>query len=248
MTRHMGCLPDPPDTRDLPLSARLGGTVGVPPSATVWDTSCRVKDQRATNSCVGQAVSQALRLGHIRAGTDCPELAARAVYRMALTSDGSTRDDGTWLRSAVRAVTKIGAPPEAACPFSVSGILEPLPLSVVHSGYDRHGARGYYRVASGDTDGIRVALAAGFPVVGGWQVGEAFLGYDGSGLVDVESGPPRGGHALCLHGYDGARFRGVNSWGIYWGRGGHFDATERWVAKATDVWALDVRGSREEAL
>ena len=241
-TFGLGYIPDEPDERDRPLAAAL-----IPPaiaaSGTVWDDRANVKNQGATSSCVGNAVSQAIRLGYMRHGAACPELSARACYRAALTLDGSTADHGTYLRSGVRGAQKIGIPDESAWPFDAAHILAPLTFAAAHSAYDRRGVRGYYRIASGDVDGICAAIAHGFPVVAGWQVGPAFQRYTGTGLVDVE-GSSIGGHALCLHSYDAdGSFRGVNSWGTGWGRGGHFAATERWVASATDVWALDVGGA-----
>ncbi len=234
----LGCKRDLHDARDLLLAARLAPAT-LPLSATVWSSAARVKDQGRTSSCVGQAVSQALRLAYLHQGQQCPDLSARACYRLALSVDGADADHGTYLRSGVRGAQKLGSPTEAAWPFSARDITAQLSLAAVHSGHDQHGLRGYYRIPSGNVDGVRQALAAGFPVVAGWDVGPAFMANRGAAAVDVES-ESLGGHALCLHSYSDQIFSGVNSWGTAWGAGGHFTATERWVASAHDVWALDV--------
>lgn len=237
-----GYKPDPADARDLLLAARLA-PMDLGREGTVWSPRANVKGQRRTSSCVGQSVAQGKRLAYLRQGIDCPELSGRAAYRLALTVDGTDADEGTHLRSAIRAVQKLGCPTEAAWPFSEAAITAQLTPAAVHSGYDHRGLRGYYRIARGDADGIRRALFAGFPVVAGWSVGPAFMAYTGKGLVDIES-EHTGGHALCLHSYAAdTTFRGVNSWTTAWGQAGHFTATERWVCTATDVWALDVGGA-----
>lgn len=244
MTRRLGCLPDPEDARDLPLSAALPRAATPPHHASLWDDAAPVRDQGSTSSCVGQAVAMGLHLAHLKAGArGCPVLSARAAYRYALGPSRDVADAGTWLRACVAAIRKIGIPSEAAW-AGVRDVLAPVSLAAAHDGVDRWGLRGYYRIPKGDIGGVMLALAAGLPVVGGWQVGDRFLAYDGRGDVAPEA-DTRGGHALCLHGYDQAesvpRFWGVNSWGVGWGRTGHFSATSAWVASGADLWALDVR-------
>jgi len=240
----LGCLPDPPDARDVPLGSVLA-RAELPAQASVWDDRVAIRDQGATSSCVGQAVATGLRLAYLRAGQPCPTLSARALYRLALGPSRDVRDGGTWLRACIAATRKIGSPSEAAHP-GVQEILEPVPLGAAMDGADRWGARRYYRIESGDTDGIRRALAAGLPVVGGWLVGDAFMSYGGRGLVRPEL-RTLGGHALCLAGYATQAgepwFSGVNSWGLAWGAGGMFHASEDWAALGRDLWALDVRSA-----
>lgn len=237
-----GCLPDPPDHRDVPLGAVLAAEP-LPPSASVWDDRVAIRDQGSTSSCVGQAVATGLRLAYLRRGQPCPTLSARALYRLALGPSRDVVDGGTWIRACVAAARRVGAPGEVAHP-GVQRILEPVSLGAAFDGADRWGVRRYYRIPSGDLTGVRRALAAGLPVVGGWQVGAAFTAYAGRGLVQPEQ-RTRGGHALCLVGYaeqDGdAFFAGVNSWGTAWGARGMFHASDSWVAQGGDLWALDVR-------
>jgi C1A family cysteine protease len=246
MTRTLGYLPDPHDARDrrlraaMPLAAQRGDLL--PVSVSLWDPRVHVRDQGQTSSCVGQAWANGLQLAYLQAGADCPKLSGEFVYYLSRAEHGGEHDDsGTYLRTAGEAVRKFGAAAESTWPFSESRVNAQPNMRALHSGYDRKGLRGYYRIDSGDVDGIRQALAAGFPVVAGWQVSESFLYWKGGPVPEQIEGIV-GGHALCLYGYrsDGS-FEGVNSWSESWGEGGHFVATELFARQATDIWALEVR-------
>lgn len=259
--RSFGYKPDPHDPRDLPFAARRVAASPVPETSDVDIWNVLAKDQLGTSSCVGNAVAGGVRRAFAFAGVDCPELSARATYRTCLNLDGSSEDGGTFLRSGVRAVQKLGACSERVFPFSEDGILNPLSVDAIQDAADRGGLRGYYRIASGDVDGVARALGAGFPVVAGWDVSQAFASGDGRGVIEAQTGPIAGGHALCLVGHGPSEmfeplmpqfrpngkhwsrlYRVLNSWGPFWGYDGRFLATPEFVAQARDVWALDVRG------
>jgi len=245
VTRQLGYLPDPLDERDRPFAAfraaRAPSPAPLPASVSLWDPRCAIKDQGQTSSCTGQAWSQGLRLAYFWSGFDCPELSAEYLYYLGRAEHGGEHDDsGSYLRTVGTAVKKFGAADEGAWPFADEKVNVQPNMRALHSGYDRKGLRGYYRIDSGDVEGVRHALAMGCPVVAGWRVSEAFL-YWQTGPVPEQIENIVGGHALCLHGYrsDGT-FEGVNSWGLSWGEGGLFVASEIFVRQATDVWALEV--------
>lgn len=239
-TRGLGYLPDPKDEKDRLFSAHPKSAISLPSSVSLWDPRCEIKDQGSTNSCVGQAFSQGLRLAYLHEGADCPELSAEFLYFLARKEHGGENEDvGTYLRSCAQALKKFGAADEATWPFEEQRVNRQPSMRALHSGYDRKGLKGYYRIEEGDLDGIRKALASGCPVVAGWQVSEEFLDWQG-GPIPEQTGNIVGGHALCLDGYRGDDFDGVNSWDRYWGDGGRFTATSRFVRQATDIWALDV--------
>lgn len=244
--RCLGYLRDHHDARDrlfraaLPLAIELGRPL--PASVSLWNSRARVRDQGQTSSCVGQAWANGLQLAYLQAGTDCPELSAEFVYFLSRAEHGGEGDDsGTYLRTAGKAVQKFGAAAESDWPFSESRVNAQPNMAALRSAYDRKGLRGYHRIESGDVEGIRQALSAGFPVVAGWQVSESFVFWKGGTIPEQIEGIV-GGHALCLYGYraDGT-FEGVNSWGETWSDlGGHFVASELFARQATDVWALEV--------
>lgn len=236
-----GCRPDPHDPRDRPLGALLPSLDAPPFSASVMDPRVVAKQQLRTSSCVGQGTSQGLRLGRLKAGEDCPELSARFIYRAALTAEHATTDDGTHIRSAIKVVQTLGCATEAAFPFSEQDILAPITLAAAHDAADRYGLRGYYRIYASDVVGVKRAIAAGYPVVAGWTVTQAFEDWRGGDPIGVLTDPVLGGHCMCIVAYAGDVFDLLNSWGIGWGRNGHALVTSDFVATAFDMWALDVR-------
>jgi C1A family cysteine protease len=240
--RGLGYKRDVTDDRDHLFSAHPLSSDPIPPSASVDVATVAPKDQLSTSSCVGNSWAQALRLAYIKQGVECPELSALFVYRIARNLDGTEGDEGSQLRSGARAIQKLGCSPEASWPFSESKINDQLSFSAEHDGFDRDGKRRYYRIAAGDTDGVKRALAAGLPVVGGWDVSNEFCSSDGKQVFDVQDqNDIAGGHAIAIVGYVGDVFTLFNSWGPDWGfHNGRFHVTKGFIAAGTDLWALDI--------
>lgn len=238
--KGLGYLPDPPSDHDRLFSAHPKSLISLPASVSLWDPRCEIKDQGQTSACTGMAWSQGLRLAYLYAGQECPELSAEFLYYLGRAEHAGEHDDtGSYLRTVGQALKKFGAADEQAWPFDESRVNVQPDMRALHSGYDRKGLRGYYRIPSGDVDGIRRAFAAGCPVVAGWQVSESFLDWDGTGIIGDQVYNIVGGHALALYGFESGTFRGVSSWGM-WGQSGHFVANEVFASRATDVWAIEV--------
>jgi hypothetical protein len=242
MSRGLGCLPDPEDARDLPLAARLGAIArsAPPSSATVVHTDVRPKDQGGTNSCTGQACAQGLRLSYLAAGLACPDLSALDPYYRSRAEWGGQRvDEGSYLRTTVKAVQHAGCSTEDAWPFSAQVVNRRPSWAAARSAFDRRGLRGYYRCFS--PDDVRRAIAARYAVIGGWDVDEAFLDHGGRGVIEPPRGEIVGAHAVVIPDFaaDGT-FGLLNSWGPFWGRDGWARVSEEWIARGRDVWALAV--------
>ena len=241
-TRCLGYLPDAPDARDHLFSAHRASAAFLPSAATVDHPGITAKNQGSTSSCVGQAVSQALRLSYLARMVVCPELSALNVYRFARNIDGSEGDIGTFLRSGCYAVQRMGCATEDAAPFVESRVNDQPSFRSLHSAFDRGGTRRYYRIAAGNTDAVRRAIAAGFPVVGGWSVDAAFVSSDGRGIQGPCLGEIIGGHAMTIVGYVDELFTILGSWGSGYGHDGRIEVTRSFVAQGTDLWALDTDG------
>lgn len=238
--RGLGYLPDLPDHRDRDIdklgigSSKLPGNVALPVR--------EVLDQGRTNTCVAQAIAQA-----VRVKTEEELLSRLAIYWNARAYHAATkRDDGTHIRLAIRALQRYGAPPERVWPFDVSLLSSKLnkkpSLASYQLGHDFGGVRGYYRIF--DTGlakllAIKAAIASGRPVVAGWHVDGAFVADDGPALIDVPTGPAIGGHAMAIVGYTEDAFEVVNSWGTRWRQDGFAYFTPAMVMEAIDVWAID---------
>ncbi len=244
MSRSLGLRgPDAPDDRDRKFSAHRAATGPIPLSASVDDAHVVAKDQGNTSSCVGQATAQALRLAYLKRGIACPDLSALFVYRLARNIDGTTNDDGSFLRSGAQAVQKLGCAPEFSWPFNEAEVNTEIPFSAQHDAFDRAGVRRYYRIAAGDTDGIKRAIAAGLSVTGGWDVDQAFVSSDGQSIIDVQNQSSiAGGHAMCVCSYANDVFGILGSWGSNYGHSGRIKVTKGFMAAGSDFWVFDTQG------
>lgn len=262
--RGLGYRRDAHDARDRLFAAHHVAAAPLVEFATIDRGEVNPKNQGGTSSCCGNGSTQILRLSALHAGIDCPDLAARFAYRMALNLDGVNVDDGTEVRQAVKALTLFGACPESDMPMSDAAILDQPTFRAERDAFDRRGLRGYYRIADGDVDGIRRANAAGFGVVGGWNVTNAFCSADGKSVIDAQKGAMAGGHCMGIVGFGSSadwekRYstfrpgssssllgRIIGSWGgdadTQYGYNGRIFVTAAFLEQATDLWALDVHG------
>lgn len=243
MTRNFGYLRDEPSEDDRKLGALLGHLAASPPpaDASVWNNVCPRRDQTITQSCVGHAWMRVLRLACLRAGIPCPELSPLYAYLLARFQHGGENEDvGTYLRSGAQALKKFGAAAEEAWPFDEAKINVQPNLRALHDGYDRKKLSGYYRIDSSDPNDVRRAIAAGHPVAAGWQITQAFVDWNGKGVIGRQRGDIVGGHAMAVVSYaaDGT-FRLANSWGD-WGDRGFAVVDADFIASGDDVWAVSV--------
>lgn len=246
--RGCGYLPDLLDHRDFDFD-RLGlASSRLPAEVSLRPEGLRPFNQGSTNTCVAQAVAQAIRIRAAHQSGALPEPLSRlAIYWNARAYHGATRQDlGTHIRFAIRGLQVYGAPPEHVWPFEtglLGGRVNKKPsLASYQLGHDFGGVRGYYRIRdAGERKllAIKAAIAAGYPVVAGWMVDRDFLDDAGPVLVDAQRGPIVGGHAMLLDGYSGETGAIVNSWPS-WRAGGFATFTADMLLEAIDVWAIDV--------
>lgn len=88
----------------------------------------------------------------------------------------------------------------------------------------KYKAKSWYTAQNGDYNAIKAHLAAGNAVVIGINVYPDFDSLSPSNpIFDDASGKSRGGHALCVVGYDDSKraVKIINSWGTNWGFNGY---------------------------
>jgi hypothetical protein len=234
-------MPDPMDPRDRHFSELPLGVTVPPPSADLTQFIPTIISQSG-NSCVGASIAQALRVQMLAdgwgAGAYLPS--RHALYFWARAFSGmQNQDSGTFIRDGIRSCEKFGIPTETAWPSKPSTLMRAPNITAFRSAADARKLAGYYRIASGDTNSMRLAIAAGKPVVIGLVVGRSFV--DGStGTIDRDSGDALGGHAGCIVGYESDRFLYVSSWGSDWSRNGMAWLSERRVKEGFDTWCIDL--------
>lgn len=234
--RGLGWRKNLPDPRDYSARARFGAPLRLPGEVTDIEPFVRgILDQGATSSCVPHAFSEAVDTRLRKLGYDPPKPSVLALYAptrgVELASpDDPLVDQGSFPRDCASALSTYGLAADADWPWDESKVNDRPPWDVAQKA-SAFRVSAYYRI---DTFGmsraqdVANALAHGYPVVFGTQVGRAFEQYSGQGAVQLPGSQAEslGGHMLCLVGYatDNGEivFRGQNSWGDGWGDRGFF--------------------------
>lgn len=245
----MGYKPDPPDPRDKTIHelAATGANflpVGseLPSQASVAEAKVGIRHQGQTSSCVGFALSTAVRLAHIKDGRNVPELSPSFVYYIGRKDhQDKVTDKGTHIRSALKGIIRVGVPEERHWPFDPKKINRPPTWGAYRHGHDNGGVRGYYRIPRFKPDLIRLAIASQRPVVAGFLVDRAFVKNKGPSEITTPMDKKSivGGHAMVIEAYDGDRFTLHNSWGTGWRNGGRVKVSSEFIKGAYDIWAID---------
>lgn len=240
--RGLGWLEDVPDARDKPLDALLGALASSAPPASASVRSLFVvpKDQGGTSSCTGMAWPQAVRTDLLHRGVDCPELSGLFNYYAGRAETGRQKiDRGSTLRAAAKAIIRFGCAAESAWPFVAARVNKQPTFAAFRSAHDLRGLKGYFQIDGGDANSVRRTIAAGHPVVGGWDIDRAFQQADGSKVIEATSGAIIGGHAIMLESYEAdGTFEILNSWGRSWAKEGRARVSESFISQGRNFWAV----------
>lgn len=240
-TAGYGYRPDLPDHRDY----RLAPPPAAIPRSIDFAAECPpVYDQGEIGSCTANAIAGALEFDAAKQGEPMVTPSRLFIYYCERTIEGTTdSDSGAQIRDGVKAVAKLGAPPEETWPYDPAQ-LTVEPTEAVYAQATTHRAVEYLRVQPNQ---IRHALAAGYPVIFGITVFESFESdaVASSGIVPLPGSDEKaiGGHAMLAVGYDDA-FQNVhvrNSWGTSWGEKGYCDMPYAYLLNpdlAADMWTI----------
>ena len=264
----MGWRPDLPDFRDhifdeaqsKSLSAS-SPTAALPTKTIVPKFKVPVFDQGYLGSCVGNAISTMM--SYTR------QVAPRSrlqIYYEARRLIGETHlDEGAYIRDGIKVISNLGAGREAWWPYDETKFDVDPPLTVDRDALLRK-IFNYSRLLTGDD--FKTCLAKGFPFVIGFSVYDIFLGTRTGrfGILPMPRSTEvlRGGHAVCVIGYDmdfrssdwakaaiAAGFPAAeipqsvyivrNSWSDKWGNKGDFAVDTRYFENpglASDAWTI----------
>ena len=236
--RGRGYLPDPKDDRDFLIGSSLPTT---PPLEYLPRHGLTPLYQKG-NSCTGRVV-QAYRIGEFNHGREWPELSGLYNYALSrIAWGGFSVDNGSYCREAVKALVNSGAAHADKWRETAWNVQRKPSAAAQRTAHKFRGIKGYYRIPSGDLDGMRRVLASGFCVFAGWSIDKAFLDGDGPTIIDRVTGPRIGGHAFLLDGYTAhGLFHCQNSWRGW--RATKYGPSSAWltddfVADAFDIWAI----------
>ena len=213
----------PVDTRDKPYT--LTG-VSQPSTVDLRPYCSPIEDQGNLGSCTGNAIAGAIELLDKRAGRTLDVSRLYIYYYERLLEGTVNYDNGAYIRDGMRAVYNYGAPLESLWPYNISKFRN-APSAQAKADGARRKVTLYQAVA--DHQGCLDSLAAGYPVVIGFDVYTSFASATVSrtGMMPYPNTSRErllGGHAVLLVGYDKTRQVYIvrNSWGTNWGDRGYF--------------------------
>ncbi|NQY04266.1 MAG: C1 family peptidase [Halieaceae bacterium] len=248
LLRGTGYRPDDPDPRDWD-EAKLGLSVSASPPSSISLGQVPIYNQGRTSSCVAQAIAGGIEILERKA----PEYHDKAstpsrlfIYfnsRRSHSGGPALFDNGTYLRTAAKAMERLGVPDESMWKFSQNPMRVNRRPSFAASMRGKARSDGnYYRILPGGDQrikAIKAALLEGLPVAFGTLVTPDFLKSKGSHTIDKPSDTAQfaGGHAMLIVGYDvtdeGLVFEVRNSWGTGWRDDGYGWLTEDYIRWAS---------------
>lgn len=238
-------VPDPTDSRDFQYE--LASIPIMPTKVDLRPWASPIDDQGNLGSCTGNAIAGAIDLiDHKTQGKSIQVSRLFIYYQERLLEGTISRDNGAYIRDGIKACSHIGAPLETLWPY-VIGRFAVNPSVVAYTDAARRKVTLYSQCS--DINAVKNALAAGHPVVVGFQVYSSFESptVAKTGIMpypDVAHETLLGGHAVCLVGYDDSRnwFIARNSWGSTWGDGGYFYMPHQVIQNhgmSSDFWAIN---------
>lgn len=245
--RGTGWRQNPTDRRDYDID-RLGiPSAELPEAASMWNLVAAIRDQGPTNSCVGQALAAAVTIREVATNKGWRPASALFPYWYSRYALGEpVRDEGTFIRPTAQTMARIGIPDEVHWPMVPGRVnRQPGPEALMQA-YPRAG--GLYATiqdfGTARISAVRACLAAGYPVVMGLRIDDAFLLDTGPEVIE-EPKVTRYGHAGTAIGYkpaiDGSYlFEVLNSWGPGWRKGGRAWITEGYLRATTKAADLTV--------
>lgn len=227
----LGYIPNEPDRRDTPFGAM--GLQGLPTvvlgevSLSKWEPM--IWNQGGTNSCVGQGMAAQVGIVNRQAyGPTTNDVSRLAIYTNSRIAHSLVLfDNGTYPRTAIKMMSKLGVPENRDWPFYVSRKNKRLPVGVRMRAHGAKGARYAFLEGSGDNliGQIVQALRAGYPVGFGTRVSDDFVKNPREIVVRPVGDKIVGSHWMVITGArmgtNGIEFDIRNSWGWYWGVKGH---------------------------
>lgn len=250
---NFGWLPDPPDIRDKLFLTKLTAPMRMGRVNLRDNADFPVYDQGDIGSCVGNAVAYCIEYAMRRRPND-PAVAdfiekdrvftpsRLFIYYGAREIIGLTKEDsGCHIRDACKVVYNLGAPRETGWKYNPYRFAQqPPPHSYRSAPFHKITS---YRAVKINIDDVRLAIAEGFPVVGGIAVYRSFFN-DAMGNIpmpDWRTERLLGWHAVVFNSFDDAtaRLGFRNSWG-QWAIDGHGTLPYDYIndGLAGDFWLI----------
>ena len=242
-----GWVRDLPDARDYLYSAPLFRfPQGLPAAVDLRPECPPVYDQGQLGSCTGNGIAGAIEFDQKKQGNRDFTPSRLFIYYNERVIEGTVNQDaGAQIRDGIKAVAKLGAPPESEWPYDISEFTKKPPHKAYVDG-KKDLVTSYARVAQYLMQ-MRGCIASGFPFVFGFTVYESFESQEvaQTGIVPMPSPGESvlGGHCVVAVGYDDTQrtFTIRNSWGTGWGEQGYCHMPYEYLISphlSSDFWTI----------
>lgn len=240
MTYSGGWTPDLPDLRDYDAADLFNQsergqfmTSAAPEKVDMRQYCSEIEDQGRLGSCVAQAVAGLAEYGERVIYGKHIDVSRLFLYKVARQLDFINGDNGSRVRTCMKALRLFGAPPEKHWPYDITRYDLDPPAMVFAYGQNLQ-ATMYYRLDRfGRSRSDVLSMMKRFieqkrPVAFGFRV-FSYGNSDGEFPMPDLNSRPKGGHAVMAVGYDDGRKIGPtagallirNSWGKRWGQDGY---------------------------
>lgn len=200
----------------------------LPPSVDLRPKMPAPYDQSELGSCTANATGGLAHYLFIKEGKPAYVPSRLFIYyNERVLEDSVNEDSGASLRDGMKVLNKQGAPHETIWPYCIKKFKTRPPKAAYADGLN-HLLVKYESVDNTKVDLMKAALAAGYPIAGGFSVYESFESdaVAKTGIVPMpgKDDSALGGHAILVVGYDDAKKWYIvrNSWGSGWGDKGYF--------------------------
>lgn len=240
-----------------PLSSVVGHkfkSIGVPLRVDLSAKFGEVFDQGALGSCTGQALVELYDFESAQNDVEKePFIGSRLfVYynerMMDQASDSQNEidnDAGSTITEGILSLSKYGVCRESYHPYDITQF-KTCPSAQAYKNALHHRAMKYEHVEQSQLN-LKMCLSQGYPMALGIQVYDSFMSpeVNRTGIVPMPNGTDtvRGGHAVCLIGYDDntQTWKLRNSWGKSWGDKGNFTLPYDYLTNenlCSDIWKI----------
>lgn len=234
-----GCIPDPVDGRDIPLSSFLDTISSIPDDFSLVQYFDDIESQGNDPACVGYG-SVSMKEAIDRMNGEYTKLSEIWLYDQCKRIDGEPFEGGTFIRVAMKILASRGCAPHS---FVVNvgdyyfGKFKNLEIPPELTTPFR--IRTYARLTN--VEGMCRCLYQHGPFVIGVKVTDEFENFTGPDIVPVHFGAINGGHCVSVAGYSKTRetFLIHNSWTKNWGVNGYAEIPfEYWQRFGMDAWGI----------
>ncbi len=226
----------------------------LPESVQIGNHVHYIHNQLKLGSCTGQSITQSMEMKLPE--KDYRPLSPLFVYFNERRKEGTiNKDSGASISDGIEVAARFGACSEQLWPYdNYKETFTQKPPAECYKDALQSVVLDYTHVEH-TLEGIKTAIAAGNPVVGGITVFQSFESQhvDETGLVPMPQRKEKlmGGHAITFTGYDDESqyLSFVNSWGKTWGKDGfgflpyaYFENPK--LTMPSEIWSINAVGPK----